>query len=670
MLAIRAARLFDGSAWRNDALVLVDGERIVDVSGAPPPHAELLDLGDATLVPGLIDAHVHLGLNASPDPVAHLGEVDDGALLAEMRAAAGRALRAGITTVRDLGDRSYLGVRLRDELRGHPGLGPSILAAGPPVTTRRGHCWFLGGEVDGSTEAVRATVREHAERGVDVIKVMATGGELTPGTRPHQAQFSLEELVVATEEAHRLGLPIIAHAHGREGIERAVQAGCDGVEHASFLTVDDLEVDPAVVDALAAAGTAVCWTAGVAVGEPPLPSRLAHLAQKGIAAVRLLAERGARLVLASDAGISPPKPHDVLPAGLSLLATAALGNAAALAGVTVLAAQACGVSDRKGRLAPGYDADLLAVDGDPLADLAALARPVAVLHQGVWVRCRGDHQTAAADRPAAVRTVLADGHRCGTPAPSASRTTSIPMTLARTAPSGTKTPGGRSPGQDSSTPLEEALRVAVPAASVPCPDPHDHGASQRPGRYARWGNQLDVRPIDLREGKGLTAEAVAAYIAKYATKSTDPLGRLDRRIRSAEELAGLPVREHLARLVTTAWRLGGRSEFAGLGLRQRAHALGFRGHWSSKSRAYSTTYTVLRRARREHTRRQRSGGTEPLDAWGRPEDDDQVLVIATWRCVGVGYRDSTETALALASATWAREQRKTAREQRRTAHPS
>src|SRR5262252_5265520 len=164
MLVLRAARLFDGVHPRllEQPLVFISDGRISAVESAPtapPADARVLDLGDATLLPGLIDAHVHLGFDASRDPVAQMRADSDAVLLLRMRRAAQRALAAGITTVRDLGDRHYLGVTLRDWFRAGDELGPEIVAAGPPITVTGGHCFFMGGEADGELE-VRRAVRE------------------------------------------------------------------------------------------------------------------------------------------------------------------------------------------------------------------------------------------------------------------------------------------------------------------------------------------------------------------------------------------------------------------------------------------------------------------------------------------------------------------------------
>jgi hypothetical protein len=210
--------------------------------------------------------------------------------------------------------------------------------------------------------------------------------------------------------------------------------------------------------------------------------------------------------------------------------------------------------------------------------------------------------------------------------------------------------------------LEDALKAAVPAVRVPCPPLEDGG----PERFARWGTQLDVHNITRAHDDAgeLSAEQVAGYIAKYATKATESFGSgLDRRLGAddLERLDQLPA--HVAELVRAAWALGGRPELEGLRLRAWAHMLGFRGHWSTKSRRYSTTFTVLRRARVAFAKRRRAKDGIPLDASGRPEDNEAVIVIASWIYVGSGYATEGERWLALSAAARAREQRAVAREE-------
>jgi hypothetical protein len=209
--------------------------------------------------------------------------------------------------------------------------------------------------------------------------------------------------------------------------------------------------------------------------------------------------------------------------------------------------------------------------------------------------------------------------------------------------------------------LEHALRQAVPDVRVPCP-PVDAELA----RYARWGEQLDVRNITTGDDQAgeLSAEQVAGYIAKYATKATESFGTgLDRRIGTDDlgRLDELPA--HVAELVGACWELGGQPELERLRLRAWAHMLGFGGHWSTKSRRYSTTFTVLRRARVQFAKRRRARDGVPLDAWGRPEDDQAVIVLATWTYIGAGYETEGERWLALSAAARARERRRIAREE-------
>ena len=374
-----AELIVDGAVAVRDGMIVAIG-RFAELTVTGP----VVELGDTTLLPGLIDCHVHLAMSATADATGSELPGSDAELACRMVNSARRLLDAGVTTARDLGCRGEIASTIRDAVREGLVPGPRLLVANAPITVTGGHAWRMGGEADGALEVARE-VRVRAKQRSDVVKIMATGGFMTAGSRPWEARYTEAELRACVEEAHRLGLPVTTHALGVEGIRRAVEAGVDMIEHCGWVTEEGSRLDPAIAAKIAAGGIVVCPTMNTAcLTDPyfcPWDERDALIAN-----LRGMLDAGVELVAGTDAGIGLV-PFENYADGLDVLADAGLSPRAVLAAATYRAANAIGLGLVTGRLAEGFAADAVAVDGDPTEDLSALHRPVHVIAAGRRYEC-------------------------------------------------------------------------------------------------------------------------------------------------------------------------------------------------------------------------------------------------------------------------------------------
>jgi imidazolonepropionase-like amidohydrolase len=396
-----AGRAIIGAGERGvaDAAVTVEAGRITYAGprqGMGPEAGELVRLGEGmTLLPGLIDSHVHLAFDASADPVAHLKAISDEHLLLQMAKNAGALIEAGITTARDCGGRGFLPVVIKESIELGTVRGPHLLISIRPITTTGGHCYFMGGRADTATEC-RKISREHIEAGCDFLKVMATGGMMTRGSAPWYAQYDQRELEAITNEGKRVGKKTAAHCHGTEGIVRAVRAGVDTIEHCSWLMPQGYLYDEETAGLIAEKGIYVCPTLNGRMQRMLQDPQQSDRSRVRLENLKRMIAIGVKLAGATDAGVNNVG-FDSLVGALEDLALTGLTPIQLVEIATRGSAEALDVGRRTGTLETGKDADLLAVAGNPLQRIADLRNVAFVVKSGqVMVDRRHQYASAAA----------------------------------------------------------------------------------------------------------------------------------------------------------------------------------------------------------------------------------------------------------------------------------
>ncbi|WP_129794299.1 amidohydrolase family protein [Sphingosinicella sp. CPCC 101087] len=387
-IVVHAGRLIadPSEPARGPSTILIADGRIQSVAEGlqpPPPGARLVDLSALTVLPGLIDSHVHLSGNPGGEFWREAVDPDEYAVVLGVENAL-RTARAGFTTVRDLGSPPQVGHVLRRGTAEGRFPGPRILSSGPGLSIIGGHGDVSGfrpevvealsaGNVCTGPEQCAARVREASRAGADVIKFTATGGVLSQQARGLEAHFTDAEMRAIVETAHSLGLKVAAHAHGARGIEAAARVGVDSIEHGTF-------ADAAAIEAMGRSGTALVPTlmayTGIREGleqnryTPPVAAKVRETLELVGRAARAARAADVPVVFGTDAGVFE---HGRNAEEFALLVErVGMSPAEAIASATTAAARLLGLETEVGRIAPGYSADLIAVSGDPLENVRAL----------------------------------------------------------------------------------------------------------------------------------------------------------------------------------------------------------------------------------------------------------------------------------------------------------
>jgi imidazolonepropionase-like amidohydrolase len=361
--------------------------------------ADVLDAGGRWVVPGLMNAHAHLCLDGGPDPEATLRGENRTETVVRSAARLEAAVRAGVTTIRDVGGPDGIDIELARLVESGEILGPRVLASGRVVTMTGGHGWWIGLQADGP-DSVRRAARENLRAGARSIKLMATGGMMTGGRQAGQPQLTIEEMAAAVEEAHKRGVPVAAHAESRVGVLNALRAGVDSVEHGHG-------GDREAIDLLLERGAALVPTIlsdrriidhGVAAGVPDfVVEQCDALHESLVVFLEAAIAAGVRIAAGNDGG-APLVPIGDMVGELELYVAHGMRPLAALASATSETAALFGLDD-VGLVEEGYAADLLVVDGDPLDSVGALRAPVVVLRAGTPIESWPTPILATPDRP-------------------------------------------------------------------------------------------------------------------------------------------------------------------------------------------------------------------------------------------------------------------------------
>ena len=399
------------SAWLPDHAVLIQDDRITAVQPADSLPSDIStthtvhDLGDVSLLPGLVDAHCHMHCSATSD-AQHLAMTEnDQQLTIRAVNAMRKCVLSGTTTIRDLGARNEVAFAVKRAVDAGAVPGPRMIVAGTPITITAGHCWFFGTEAD-TTEEVVAAVRRQVKLGARAIKMMATGGMFTPTANPRRPQYSAETLRAAVSEAERMDVQIVAHTLSTEGIRNCVEAGIHHLIHARWHHADPtkaLDYDQSLADRLSDQGQWVDPTIGHHLLAQEAAKRGVQLApphwavsfrrvseEEHIETINRMHDSGIRFTTGLDMGM-PNGGHDSSAANAwAFHETLGWDRWKAIHASTAGTAEAVRVGDEVGRIRPGMIADLAAFRGDPAANIRDLGNAYHVIQSGHVIKKSGE----------------------------------------------------------------------------------------------------------------------------------------------------------------------------------------------------------------------------------------------------------------------------------------
>jgi imidazolonepropionase-like amidohydrolase len=377
-IAIHNTRLIDGNGQAIERATVIVRDGKIHAAGPSravsiPRGATCIDGRGLTVLPGLIDCHVHLCLGAEPDVVEAIEQETPTETLLKSSQMARQTLEAGITTVRDVGSRDHSIFALKRAIDKGLTAGPRIIGAGLAICMIGGHARFIGQEVEG-VEQVRKVVQAQIAAGAQVIKVIASGGVLTPGTSPDQAQMTVEELQAAVDEAKRAGLKVAAHAHGAPGMKNAVRAGVHSIEHATLMDDESValmnEHSVYMVPTLSALATTAACRRGCGIPDSALDKAKA-MTKRHQASFKRAHRRGLLIAMGTDAG-TPLNYHGDNAQELERMVALGMSPMEAILASTSSAARLIGIQDVIGTIERGKEADLILVDGNPLKKIELL----------------------------------------------------------------------------------------------------------------------------------------------------------------------------------------------------------------------------------------------------------------------------------------------------------